>query len=133
MLSKLTYYILNCLFKFSGLMNLIPYTFDMKTRAVTIIPEKTYFGIFKSRPLGYRIMSLVVIGNLVFGGIRLLQSIYFLDKSFQDCMFNLFVFLVSCLSNLVQLNNLCKPEEVAKLGTIFFQQEKYLTSKYNIS
>ena len=129
MLSKLSFWIMSRVLRLGSSLRFNPFTWDDETRAMSEKPEKTYFGCYKSRNLGFRIVSGLVTGNLVFGGIRILQSIYFLDKSFQDIMFNLFIFLVSCLSNVVQLNTFSMPHEIATFVTLLFQQEKLLTGQ----
>ena len=127
MLSKVSYWIISHLLKTGSFLQYFPYTWDDETRTFGIKPDKIYFGRFKSQHLGFRIMSKVVVGNLIFGGLRILQSIYFLDKSFQDIMFNLFVFLFSCLTNCAEFSNIYMSLGVAKFVTEFFQYEKHLT------
>ena len=130
MLSKLTFWIISRCLRLGAMLRFNPFTWDDETRTMSVKPEKTYFGCYKSRNFGFRIVGGLVIGNLVFGGVRILQSIYFLDKSFQEIMFNLLIFLISCLSNIVQLNTFCKPNEIASFGTLLFQMEKRLTSEF---
>ena len=130
MLSKLSFWIISRNLKLGSFLRTNPFTWDDETRTVGVKPEKTYLGVFKGQNYGFRIISGLVMGNLVFGGLRVFQSIYFLEKSFQDCMFNLFIFSFSCLSNIVLLNTFCMPHEVSKFATLLFQQEKHLTSKY---
>ena len=127
MLSKVSYWIISHLLKGGSFLQYYPFTWDDETRTIGIKPETVYFCKFKSRNLGFRIISKVVLGNLIFGGLRILQSIYFLDKPFQDIMFNLFIFLVSCLTNCAEINTIYMPVEVAKFATEYFQYEKNLT------
>ena len=130
MLSKLSFWIMSRVLRLGSTLRFNPFTWDDETRATGVKPPKTYFyGFYKSRNFGFRIVGGLVIGNSVFGGVRILQSVYFLDKSFQDIMFNLLIFLVSCLSSVVQLNTYSMSHEIATFITLFFQHEKLLTSE----
>ena len=129
MLSKLSYRIIYYLVKLGSFLRLVPYTFDMESLVIGLRPETKYFGLFRSQYLGYRVLSVIVIGNMVFGGLRLLQAIYYLNTSFQDCMFNLFIFLVSCLANIVQLSTIYQPAELAKVVTKYLQRERRLSGE----
>ena len=124
-------WILSIFFKVGSFFHIFPYVFNPETRVVRIKEPKTYFGgIFQCHLLGFKVNTLAVFGNLVFGGFRILQSIYFLQKSFQDNMFQLFVFGLSLLSNVIQLNNLRFSAEMARFLTDFFLHEKRLTRKW---
>ena len=133
MLSKLSLYIISRSLKLGSALRINPYTWDDERRTMDVKPERTYFGVFKSRNFGFRIISGLISGNLVFAGLRVLQSFYFLSlqlQSFQDCMYNFLLFLVSCLSNIAQLNTIYMHHEISKLGTMFFQYETRLTGEY---
>jgi hypothetical protein len=106
-----------------------PFKWDRKALILTIHPGKTYLGYFRIRNLGYKVLSGIVMGNFVFAAFRLWQSIYITRRSFQDCMFNVFIFLLVALGNLVQTANLTRGERLAKFFTEFLQNELRLTSK----
>jgi hypothetical protein len=131
MLSKFVWLIIAILVRIGAILRFFPFKWNPVTRELSVEPKSSYFfGLFTAQSLGFKIMSGLVFGNFVFAVFRIWQSIFYLSGSFQDVMFQLFIFLIVCLANLVQMCTLKSPSDIAIFVTEFAQLEMRLTSKY---
>jgi hypothetical protein len=130
MLSNFSWNVISTIAKVGGALRLFPFELNSETRKLSVKPAKTYFfGLFTSQNLGFKIMSALVFGNFGFGAIRVLQSIFISQKSFQDAMFQTFVLIISFLGAAIQMNSFTCTTDFAAFITGFAQNEKRLTSK----
>ena len=78
--------------------------------------------------LGFKIMTTILTLNNIFQFLRIGQSLLYLDLTGQEIIFQVFIFGVSSLTSVIQINNFFHPNEVAEIFTSFLQNEETLTS-----
>ena len=134
MLSNLTFRIISIICKIGSFLQLFPFRFNSETRELIMKPRIQYtictpIFSWKIEFSSFKIISIVLYLNFIFGIFRLFQSIYFLQKSFQDIMFNLFIVLVNFLGNVIQLSNFLSTNDLMALINQFIKHEKRLTGE----
>jgi hypothetical protein len=136
MLKRVTKGIMTTLVRLGFTFRLCPFTWDPATKTFPIPLVRTrllpWLNIYMDF-LGFKLMTSLVIGNSIFGALRTIYSIYFMELGSQKILLECLLWILTFFTVTLQINHYLNRHGVAKFLEEFFKLEEYWTSNENIA
>jgi hypothetical protein len=136
MLKRVTKGIIIRLIRLAFTFRFCPYTWDPATKTFPIPLVRTrllpWLNIYMDF-LGFKLMTSLVIGNSIFGALRTIYSIYFMELGSQKILLECLLWILTFFNVTLQVNQYLNRHAMAELLEEFFKLEDYWTSNDNIA
>lgn len=110
------------------------FTWDGEYNGIgTESPTTSILGLIKINRLGLKVSSGFIIANFIYGVMRIVQSLVYLQLPFQSIFFQLFVLGLSLLNATLMTYFLYNMEEFGKWFSMLIRYERKVTSKLELN